>query len=106
LVTDIAIWNAPLPSVRYGGRGSAAIQAEVTGQSAGHGFADADYVPVRTYLKTTRGVGHAHSAAVEIVSTVQDGSPMDVTRAQAAIQLYSSIFNYRDPPAARLSVRA
>jgi hypothetical protein len=105
LVTDIAIWNAaPLP-VRYGGRGAAAIHADVTGQSAGQEFAEADYVPVKTYLKSVRAVVPAEPAPVEIVSTVQERSAIDFGRAQAAIQLYSSIFNYRDPPAGRLSVR-
>jgi hypothetical protein len=106
LVTDIAIWNAPLPSVRYGSRGAAATHADVTGQRAGHEFTAADYVPVRTYLKTIRAVVQAQPVPVEIVSTVHDSSAIAVGRAQAAIQLYSSIFNYRDAPAGRLSVRA
>jgi hypothetical protein len=50
-------------------------------------------------------VVQAQPAPVEIVSTVNAGNAMDVGRAQAAIQLYSSIFNYREPPAGRLSVR-
>jgi hypothetical protein len=105
LVTDIAIWNAPLPAVRYGSRGVAATHADVTGRRAGHEFTEADYVPVRTYLKTTRAVVQAQPAPVAIVSTVDAGSATDVGRAQAAIQLYSSIFNYREPPAGRLSIR-
>ena len=88
MVTDIAIWNAPLPPVQYGGSGAAAT-----------------YVPVKAYLKTIRAVVQAHPVPVEIVATVHDGSGIDVGRARAAIQLYSSIFNYRDPPAGRLCVR-
>jgi hypothetical protein len=105
LVNDIAIWNAPLPSVRYGGPGAAATRDDVTGQRAGHEFIEADYVPVKTYLKTIRSVVQAQAAPVKIVSMVHDSSAIAVGRAQAAIQLYSSIFNYRDPPAGGLSVR-
>jgi hypothetical protein len=102
LVTDIAIWNAPLP-VRYGGRGVAAPQADVPGHSAGDEFTDADYVPVNTYPKTVRAVVRAEPAAIE-VAAVNHRSAIDFGRAQSAIQLYTSIFNYRHPRAGQLSV--
>jgi hypothetical protein len=100
---DIAIWNAPPPPARYGG--VAALQASITGQSAGDEFTDADYVPVNTYLKTVRAVVGAAPAAIEIVAAASERSAIDFGRAQSAIHLYTSIFNYRHPPAQRLSVR-
>jgi hypothetical protein len=108
LVTDITIWNAPLPPARFGGRGVAAPQADVTGQRAGDEFTDADYVPVNTYLKTARAVVRAEPATIDMVPAASDGTALDFARAQraqSAIRLYTSIFNYRHPPPDRLCVR-
>lgn len=103
MVTDIAIWDAP-PSVRYGGGGLPARPTDLSGHSAHDDFTDADYVPVRTYLKPVRTVIRAAPAATEIVATVNEGSGIDIGRGRSAIQLYTSIFNYREPPAPRLYV--
>ena len=90
MVTDITIWTAPTPAARYESKGTDAARADVTGHSAGDEFTDADFVPVSTYPKPLGAVTRMdHAVAVS---------------AQAAIQLYTSIFNYRYPPAGGLSV--
>ena len=106
MVTDITIWNAPPPPARFGGRGVAAPQADVSGQRAGGDeFTDADYVPVNTYLKTVRAVVRAEPATIDgVVVATSDRTALGFARAQSAIQLYTSIFNYRHPPAGQLSV--
>jgi hypothetical protein len=43
---------------------------------------------------------------VEVVPAASQRNDIGVTRAQAAIRLYTSIFNYRENPTARLSVCA
>src|ERR1700722_6044936 len=101
---DIAIWNAPPPPARYGGRGVTALQLNVNGQSSGDEFTDADYVPVTTYLKSVRAVVRAEPATIEMVAAASERSAIDFARAQSGIKLYTSIFNYRHPPAGQLSI--
>ncbi len=105
MLTDVAIWNAPPPPVRYGARGVVAIQPEVTGQKAGDEFTDADYVPVDTYMKTGRAVARMQRASIEVASTVNQTVAVNAGRARAAIELYTSIFNYGGPAAPALSIR-
>ena len=105
MVTDITIWNAPSPPALFGGRGVAAPQAQVSGQRAGHEFTDADYVPVNTYLKTVRAVVRTEPATIDMVATANERTTLDFSRAQSAIQLYTSIFNYRHPAPAQLCIR-
>ena len=103
LVTDITIWTAPAASVRYESKGTDATRADVTGHRAGEEFTEADYVPVSRYPKPLRAVsGMDH--AVAIVSTVNERRVTPAGRADAAIRLYTSIFNYRYLPAGGLSV--
>jgi hypothetical protein len=76
----------------------------VTGHSAREDFTEADYVPVSTYSKPLRAVAGADRAASALVSTVDERRVTRAGRAHAAIELYTSIFNYRFVPAAGLSV--
>ena len=77
----------------------------MTGQRAGHEFTDADYVPVNTYLKTVRALVRAEPATIDMVATANESATLDFGRARSAIQLYTSIFNYRHPPPDQLCVR-
>jgi hypothetical protein len=76
----------------------------VTGQRAGHEFTDADYVPVNTYPKSVRAVVRAEPATIDMVAT-NESTTLDFGRARSAIQLYTSIFNYRHPPPDQLCIR-
>jgi hypothetical protein len=77
----------------------------VTEQRAGHDFTDADYVPVNTYLKTVRAVARAEPATIDVVAAANERTTLDFGRARSAIQLYTSIFNYRHPPPDQLCIR-
>ena len=104
LVTDITIWTAPAPSVRYEGKGTGAARADVTGRRAGEEFTEADYVPVSTYPKPLGAVTGMGPAVAMLSTAYERGQVTHFGRADAAIRLYTSIFNYRYLPVGGLSV--
>lgn len=110
MLTDVAIWSPPSPPVQSGSRAVLVIPSQVAGHPAFQGLTDADYVPVETYLKTGRSLRRSPRSGVAVVATATGHAGEMPTgagsRARAAIELYTSIFNYGSQPASALSIMA